>query len=318
VEALAFVEELGRNGDVIRRHVLEKLPARIGRGYDADVIVDDPHVAANHLEIRLTEDRGLEAVDLGSLNGTSRVGNGSRISTTPVHGNDVFRIGQMQVRIRLPGQMVPSELPIQQRTWDRHPGVFAGSVILLAGILVWGSFVATLDTDSSGIIFAPTIISVSVLIWTATWSLVCRTLHGNSNFWAHGIVAFLGCAVVQLVGKVGDYLDFSLDLDGFAPVWLFLGAGILAGMVYRHLRLTVRSSSRVLGALAVVVVAMFIGGIAGYREVRDANKPGLQSYDHAIKPNAFLVVSGITTAQFLEVTEKLRTKADKEARAIAR
>jgi hypothetical protein len=318
MEALAFVEEIGRNGDVIRRHVLAKLPARIGRGYDADVIVDDPHVAASHLEVRLTQDCRLEAVDLGSLNGTSRVGDGSRINTTLIHGDEVFRIGQTQVRFRLSGHSIPSELPMQRRTWDRHPGVFAGSVLVLASILVWASFVATLDTDSSGIIYTPTIVLVAVLVWAATWSLVCRTLHGNSNFWAHGIVAFLGCAVVQLVDTVGDYLDFSLDLDGFTPVWLFLGAGILAGMVYRHLRLAVRSPSRVLGALAVVVVAMFIGGVAGYREVRDANKPGLQSYDNAIKPNAFLFVNGITTDQFLEVTEKLRAKADNEAKAGAR
>ena len=36
-----FIETLARNGDVLHRHRVERLPIRIGRGYDNDYILDD-------------------------------------------------------------------------------------------------------------------------------------------------------------------------------------------------------------------------------------------------------------------------------------
>ncbi len=318
METLAFVEELGRNGEVVRRHALETLPARIGRGYDADVMLDDPHVAANHLEIRSAADGRMEAVDLGSLNGTCRVGSNVRIGTTPIHGDDVFRIGRTQVRIRLPGHAVQPEEPLQQRSWDRHPGVFATAVVLLAGMMVWAGFTTTYGTDASGIVVVPALMTICILVWAGTWSLVCRTLHGSANFWAHGIVAFLGYAGLLIVDTVNDYLEFALDLHGFGPVWMCLSAAVLAGVLYRHLRLTARSSPRVLGAISIVVVAVLIGGIEGYQSVRDSNKPGLQAYDRSVKPSDFLFASGIAPDQFVSLTEKLKTKADKDAGDLAR
>jgi hypothetical protein len=316
--AIVFVEEIGRSGEVQRRHALERLPVLIGRGYDADVIVDDPHVAANHLQIRRADDGGLEAVDLGSLNGTTRVGEVTRIHITPITADDVFRIGRTQVRVRVSGDPVTSELPIQQRTWDRHPGVFAGAAFLLAAFLAWGNYVSTVDTDSTSIVLLPTIASIGVLLWTGTWSLVCRTLSGNSNFWAHGIVAFLGCAFFVIVDTLTDYLDFSFDLDGFAPVWAVIVTATLTGIMYRHLRLTVRASPQVIGALAVTVAAVFVGGIAGYRTVRDANKPGLQAYDKAVKPSAFLFANGVAPEQFVGMSEKLKARVDTEASSATR
>lgn len=318
MDALVIVEELGRHGDVVTRHVLDHLPARIGRGYGVDVIVDDPHVAANHLDIRLTHDGRLEAVDLGSLNGTYRRGDATRIGTTPIHGDDVFHIGQTRLRIRLPDQAVPAELPLQQQGWDRHPAVFAGSAAFLVGFIAWVAYVSTFDTDTSGMLAIPVLFSLAVLVWVAVWSLVCRTLHGRANFWAHGVIAFLGFSILLLVDTLAGYLDFSFDLSGFDLVWTIALSAVPAGMLYRHLRLTVRLPPRILATLAIVLVALLIGGIEGYQAVREANKPGLQAYDKSIKPSVFLFSQGITPDQFVDATEKLKIKADKATAASGR
>jgi hypothetical protein len=318
METVAYVEELGRNGDVVRRHVLQKLPARIGRGYDVDVMVDDPHVAAQHLEVRVAEDGALEAVDLGSLNGTLRLDNAERISTTRIHGDDVFRIGQSQLRIRLPGQLVPAELPLPQRTWDRQPRVFAGAAAVVVGLLAWGGFVTTFDTDPSNILSAPVPVVIWLLGWAGIWSLVCRTMHGRWNYLAHGIVAILGCAAFLLVDTLTGYIDFSFDLGGFDLARSLCLAAVFAGMLYRHLRLTVRLSPRILGALAAVAVAVPFAGAQGYEAVRSANKPGLQTYDKGIKPSIFLFTQGISPDQFVGSAEKMKTKADKDAGSMVR
>lgn len=313
MEAVAFVEELGRHGDVVRRHALKRLPARIGRGYGVDVMVDDPHVAAEHLEIRLTAEGVLEAVDLGSMNGTLRRGDAARIGTISLHGDDVLRIGQTQLRIRLPGHAVVAELPLLRRTWSRHPATFLAATGLLAAASMWNGYVATFDTDRSNIFSLPLMVSLAVLIWAAVWSLVCRSLHGSGHFWAHAIVAFLGSTALLLVDSLTEYFYFSFDLGGFELGWRCILAAAFAAILYRHLRLTVRLPPRTLGALTVSLVAVLLAGFQGYQVVRETNKPGLQSFDKTIKPSSFLFARGITPDQFVGIAEKLKARGDNDA-----
>jgi len=52
-----------------QRYLLTGSVTVIGRGSEADIIVDDTGVSRRHLEIRITPD-GVIATDLGSTNGT--------------------------------------------------------------------------------------------------------------------------------------------------------------------------------------------------------------------------------------------------------
>lgn len=52
-----------------QRYLLTGPVTVIGRGSEADIIVDDPGISRRHLEIRVTAD-GVVATDLGSTNGT--------------------------------------------------------------------------------------------------------------------------------------------------------------------------------------------------------------------------------------------------------
>ncbi|MBO1751209.1 DUF3662 domain-containing protein [Actinotalea sp. BY-33] len=52
-----------------QRYLLTGPVTVIGRGSEADIIVDDPGISRRHLEIRVTPD-GVVATDLGSTNGT--------------------------------------------------------------------------------------------------------------------------------------------------------------------------------------------------------------------------------------------------------
>ena len=68
MEALAVVEILGRNGEILRRERLFSLPAFIGRGFDADLMIDDPYIAGRHLLLNVHEENGFTLTDLGTIN----------------------------------------------------------------------------------------------------------------------------------------------------------------------------------------------------------------------------------------------------------
>lgn len=77
-----------------QRYLLTGPVTIIGRGGDSDVVVDDPGVSRQHLEIRVTPE-GVIATDLGSTNGTFVEGN-SITAATLVDGNSVT-IGRTRI-----------------------------------------------------------------------------------------------------------------------------------------------------------------------------------------------------------------------------
>jgi hypothetical protein len=77
-----------------QRYLLTGTVTTIGRGSDADIVVDDPGISRKHLEIRVTPD-GVIATDLGSTNGTYVEGN-SITAATLVDGNSLT-IGRTRI-----------------------------------------------------------------------------------------------------------------------------------------------------------------------------------------------------------------------------
>ncbi len=70
-----------------QRYLLTGPVTIIGRGSEADIILDDPGVSRKHLEIRVTPD-GVIATDLGSTNGTFVEGH-QITAATLVDGNTI-------------------------------------------------------------------------------------------------------------------------------------------------------------------------------------------------------------------------------------
>lgn len=66
----------------------------IGRGSDADVVIEDSGVSRHHLELRMTPD-GVIATDLNSTNGTYVEGN--RISAALLQDGNAITIGRTQI-----------------------------------------------------------------------------------------------------------------------------------------------------------------------------------------------------------------------------
>jgi hypothetical protein len=77
-----------------QRYLLTGPVTVIGRGSDADIIIDDPGVSRRHLEIRVTADAVI-ATDLGSTNGTFIEGHKIPAATL-VDGNTVT-IGRTRI-----------------------------------------------------------------------------------------------------------------------------------------------------------------------------------------------------------------------------
>lgn len=93
-----WLEVFGLDGELVRH----RLPAGehlVGRGLEADVVVDDPTLSRSHVRLRVG-DAGVELIDLRSTNGT-RVG-GEEVpadTSVPVPSGTEVELGSVRCRI---------------------------------------------------------------------------------------------------------------------------------------------------------------------------------------------------------------------------
>lgn len=77
-----------------RRYTLSPGRTVIGRGTEADVVIDDPNASRNHVEI-LWDGTRAQANDLGSTNGT--ILNGAQLRSSALPPDSVIRIGKTKI-----------------------------------------------------------------------------------------------------------------------------------------------------------------------------------------------------------------------------
>ncbi|PPK94274.1 type III secretion system (T3SS) inner membrane Yop/YscD-like protein [Kineococcus xinjiangensis] len=80
-----------------RSYVLTESTTVLGRGSDADIVVDDPGVSRRHAEIRVSP-HGARLVDLGSTNGTSV--DGEQAASADLFDGSVITLGHTQAVFR--------------------------------------------------------------------------------------------------------------------------------------------------------------------------------------------------------------------------
>ncbi|MDB5921746.1 MAG: hypothetical protein JWN13_682 [Betaproteobacteria bacterium] len=311
MEPLAFVEIVDRHKDVLARHPIYHWPVKIGRGYQADVLVDDPFIAPIHVAIASAGEERFTVLDLGSLNGFSLTASGKRLDTAEVGPDDLVRLGHTQIRIRTPSYAVPAERPLQATALYRRPAAFMVIAVLVVALFLWNAWIMTSDDDDKYVILLSTIGVITVIgIWISIWSVVSSAIGRRPNFAAHGFVACAGVIALVAASSLFDYLAFGFDMGWLQYVAFVVVAAILAYIVYRHLLLNSRATRKTLVLAGTGISLMVCGAIFAINLAMDLAQDGNQHYNESIKAPAFLFVSGVSPNAFMSDAEALKRKVD--------
>ncbi len=95
-----------------RRHALSRSRTVIGRGNDADVVIDDPNASRKHVEV-LWDGTRAQANDLGSTNGSLL--NGARLQSAALPPDSVIQIGKTQIVFRVVPEAESTDLSNRAR-----------------------------------------------------------------------------------------------------------------------------------------------------------------------------------------------------------
>lgn len=308
--SIYFVEMLSGNGDVHARHKFLELPIRIGRGYGNDVIVDDPHTAADHAIIEHDEHGNLIIRDLGSSNGIQH----KKLKRTQftIHGDSVFRLGHTQVRIRDNRYVVPAEInDATSHQWQGWPLLVFGIVImcLITMTSEWiGDITEKKITDY--IISAVTWLGISS-VWAGAWTLANRVFGQTTHFSRHFFTFSIGMMLFTLINYVCVILAFGFSWEIFTGYGIHLQIIVGATTIYYHLHhINQRNKTRF--KIICALFATVISSIILIKNHQNTNQYSDDLYMTDLLPPAMRFSRDHSVAEFNQAAQQLKAEINKD------
>jgi len=307
---MIWVEILSRHREIAGRFRFPGPEVSIGRGYDNDVIVDDPYVAARHLRVFFDEEGRLVAEDLGSTNGTFLDGSSKRLPRIVVDGRHPIRIGQTFLRFREPSHAVEPERVAPERS-GILPAVaalgLAAAVLGLEAMSVWFGQVA----EPRALSYLTPILSACVvtLLWVGMWALLSRIFAGRSHFVRHLLIALSGIFAVSFYSELAKYLAFAWTVS-FPGSYEYVAVWIAVAVVcFLHLREIGHTRLWLKGGLvaALLIVAVSVQSLQRSEALSDS---GRQVTLHILMPPSLRAVPYRSESDFFGRVENLKATLD--------
>jgi FHA domain-containing protein len=306
--AVMWIEVLSRHGEVAARERIDASEARIGRAFDNDVVVDDPHVAPHHLRIHRGADGELVAEDLGTLNGLYSEHGARRVARLPLAREPGIRIGRTILRVHDAAHSVAEEKlltpPRAHAAWAAGLGV---ALLVMLLLLQWLNLTSE---PSANLVLLPLLGFVTVLVaWTGVWAVLSRIFFGQARFSLQLRIALTACIALVLWDQLTESASFSFawrDMAEYSGLgaWAVLGAacyGHLHAIGPRHMR----------AAMGLVVALVAAGALLQYFGKSETRKLiGQRATLGDLRPPVFRLLPLASADDFFKKADATRMKVD--------
>ena len=305
-----WVEILSRHREVVARHRFAGAELRIGRGYDNDLVLDDPHVAVSHLRIFRTDAGGLVAEDIGSANGLFLDRDPRRQERVALHGDAILRIGTLLLRVREAGYVVARERPLTppRRRWPLAAAL-AAAIFGLEALTLW--LAETGEPKASHYVMPLLGLGAFTLAWTAVWAMLSRVFAGEARFGRTLVVALAGLLGYTLYVILAETAAYSLawrwpEAYAYAVSWVVLGLVAfvyLRAIVPRH---RLAAAGAVTGFAVLAIATQTLSQSEAHADF------GQQSYLHRLLPPAMRLAPLKNEAAFFGDVAALQAQIDRD------
>ena len=309
----------GRTGDVRARHRIDEATLSLGRGYDNDVVLDDPYVDAYHARIAFDESGALVIDDLGSVNGLVAPDR-TRQARVVIRPGTVVRIGRTRLRFRDTGVPLPPALPDQHLLPGRlrlpeWTGTAWGQLTVLGGttaVVAWTTWLGAYGKTSAADTVGGALVFLAIVApWAGIWAVASRVVVHRFRFLAHVAVASAVTVVGIVYARAGAWGTFLFPDNVLAgPVSVSLGLLIVAALIAFHLALASNlSPPRRWGAGAITAAGIFaIGAVVTLADEKTFSD--VPEFSAVLRPFPAAWLPAGTVEEFGAIAEDLRREVD--------
>lgn len=306
--AVMWIEVLSGHGEVAVRERIDAPEARVGRAFDNDVVVDDPHVAPHHLRIFRGEDGELVAEDLGTLNGLYPEHGAKRVAQLPLAREPGIRIGRTTLRVHDAAHpVVPEKLLTPPRAHASWAAGLVGALFIALLVLQWLSLTSE---PSANIMLLPILGFATVLaLWTSLWAVLSRIFFGQARFALQLRIAATACLALIVWDQLSESASFAFAWRDIAE-YAGLGAwAVLAAACYAHLHTIGPRHMR--AAMGLVFALITAGALLQYFGKSETRKlVGQRATLGDLRPPAFRLVPLASADNFFKKAEGAKVKVD--------
>ena len=314
------VEILDSHGRVRARERLsvpgDRRSFTVGRSTAADVMLDDPYVAALHVAIEVAPGGAVRATDLGSVNGIIVNAKQQRHAQGLELPGGLVQVGRTHLRVRSSHESLAPERPYHAADESRAAPIAGAGALACAVFVGYYSWLAAPWDPATVIAINVMKVLPAAAAWIALWSLVSRVIIGEWRWMTHAAILF-GFSCAALV------LDLALDVAWFSfalPQWMWRDSLILiagaALALYWHLMLGSTMKRRAAALVAVLLPVLAIGGTTwGTLREQDRNVNFIDAQLDLYPPSLRLRGGGALDGYFTAAV-KLKDLADRRRKAV--
>jgi len=314
-----IIEELSHGHKLLSRQKFASNNITIGRGYDNDIIISDPHVCADHLQLHFNGEDWL-VDDQGSVNGSYLENSKDNVIQHKVRSGDIITIGKSQVRFVFPSHPVSESIAIS--TFEnliniaRHPIALTLSMVFFALIAGWIINLNNANEVTLTQMLVPTIgLTLGFALWPAGIALVSHLTKHDARFWTQMGISFIFFNLMWLSDIFENIVHFNTS-SNFSMLWtltiipLILAFCLFWLNCYVGFHMTLRRRNVVASCL---VILLFGGSFVIQMSKQPEFNPRPQ-FDTTIMSPAFLFTPSSDVESFVSDSAKLFEKVAKEAK----
>lgn len=306
---LGLIEVFDRSGATVARLPVMGWPVIVGRALSADLVLDDGHVAAEHLRIDAPQADHIVVTVLNTING---VRHGKELHPADAqfawNGEDELALGRLRVRLRLPGTPIAAEQALPQSRW-RSIGVTTALVSATLATIVLQAWLEATDTAKFAQSAIPLVggLTAGLFVWAGIWALATKLFTGHPQFWRHVRIACTFSLIEPLVSASGYLLAFVFSWESLARFNFLLSTPVLAVGVFTHLAVIASQRRRALFATVATVTALGLAATMGSNWLQNKRATN-QLYLSALFPPSWRLAPTVAVDQFVNEAASIRAR----------
>ncbi len=314
-----LIELLNSQGRVTERHKFNQPQISLGRGYNNDIILLDPHSCAEHAVLTLNDQQQWQLTDMDSVNGMLNQ-RGQRVKQQPItQSGQQFTLGKQRLRVVFSDHPVPATQRLQPAErlfqWLGSPLVLIVALLLVAISLGYEFWLDGIGEDSQWQ-KQPLLIPFLLLMF-ALWPLLLALWARFSNREPRlkPLLALTFCLLVIWAGWdiLAALLNFNLNNSMLTRGLSYLLPTLLL-LVFFWFSFALVNIQRRWLHIGLTLLFSSLYWVYPWLEYSDAHYS--PQFEHQLLPQVLLLRQPTATDIFMEKTELLFTntaaKAEKD------
>ncbi len=316
-----IIEEISRNHKLIHRHKLSRNKVSIGRNYQNDIILTDPHICPQHLSLKYYQ--GIWYLnDNNSVNGTLLENNQDKRQDAHqqvINDGDVIILGKSQLRVLFSDHQVSDTIALSpfESLIDliRHPiAVFISLALfmLIAGNISYLN--QQVETNISQLFVSAFSMSLLFSLWPAGVALVSHLTKNEPRILAQFGISFVFFILMWFSDLLEEVVAFNSASNSALGLLITLLPILLAfSLFWLNSYIGFHMSAKRRVVVAISITALLFGGtyLLQYSKKREFNPH--PNYNATIMAPVFLVAPSNSVDHFIKQSNDLFEQANKAA-----